>query len=193
MAYPVATGLPSQDAYGQYLPYATLAGEMTNPYQQYEAGYAQSVAAPITSKSQTYSFVMENLGKTPPRPRRRPDEIDRKYLCGWNGCEKAYGTLNHLNGHVTAQDHGQKRTSQEFSKVREERKARKKEKEAIRKANEERSGPDPNCSPLSSYSQLGQQMHYRLVGAGPASGGAPFTYEHPHLSRYTPERGSFAP
>ena len=32
------------------------------------------------------------------------------YKCGWNGCDKAYGTLNHLNAHVTMQSHGQKRT-----------------------------------------------------------------------------------
>lgn len=32
------------------------------------------------------------------------------YKCGWNGCEKAYGTLNHLNAHVTMQGHGSKRT-----------------------------------------------------------------------------------
>lgn len=32
------------------------------------------------------------------------------YKCGWNGCEKAYGTLNHLNAHVTMQGHGPKRT-----------------------------------------------------------------------------------
>lgn len=32
------------------------------------------------------------------------------YKCGWNGCEKAYGTLNHLNAHVTMQSHGVKRT-----------------------------------------------------------------------------------
>jgi hypothetical protein len=32
------------------------------------------------------------------------------YKCGWNGCEKAYGTLNHLNAHVTMQSHGSKRT-----------------------------------------------------------------------------------
>lgn len=38
------------------------------------------------------------------------------YKCGWNGCEKAYGTLNHLNAHVTMQSHGAKRTPEgEFS------------------------------------------------------------------------------
>lgn len=44
------------------------------------------------------------------RPRRRYEEIERMYKCGWNGCEKAYGTLNHLNAHVTMQSHGAKRT-----------------------------------------------------------------------------------
>jgi len=32
------------------------------------------------------------------------------YKCGWDGCEKAYGTLTHLNAHVFMQSHGQKRT-----------------------------------------------------------------------------------
>ena len=32
------------------------------------------------------------------------------YKCGFQGCEKAYGTLNHLNAHVTMQSHGPKRT-----------------------------------------------------------------------------------
>lgn len=43
------------------------------------------------------------------RPRRRFDEIERLYTCGWGGCEKAYGTLNHLNAHVAMQKHGEKR------------------------------------------------------------------------------------
>jgi hypothetical protein len=60
------------------------------------------------------------------------------YKCGWNGCEKAYGTLNHLNAHVTMQSHGQKRTPEEFKEIRKEWKARKKEEENQRKADEER-------------------------------------------------------
>lgn len=43
------------------------------------------------------------------RPRRRFDEIERLYRCGWGGCEKSYGTLNHLNAHVAMQQHGEKR------------------------------------------------------------------------------------
>lgn len=49
------------------------------------------------------------------RPRRRYEEIERMYKCGWNGCEKAYGTLNHLNAHVTMQSHGPKRTPEGMS------------------------------------------------------------------------------
>jgi hypothetical protein len=39
------------------------------------------------------------------------------YKCGWNGCEKAYGTLNHLNAHVTMQSHGSKRTPEGQSEL----------------------------------------------------------------------------
>lgn len=88
------------------------------------------------------------------------------YKCGWNGCEKAYGTLNHLNAHVTMQGHGPKRTPDgmacvaprplvtsavdsrskyekltfelEFKEIRKEWKQRKKEEDAQRKADEER-------------------------------------------------------
>lgn len=60
------------------------------------------------------------------------------YKCGWNGCEKAYGTLNHLNAHVTMQSHGVKRTPEEFKEIRKEWKLRKKEEELARKTEEER-------------------------------------------------------
>jgi hypothetical protein len=45
----------------------------------------------------------------PRRKRRKYEEIERRYHCGWNGCTKAYGTLNHLNDHVSLQNHGVKR------------------------------------------------------------------------------------
>lgn len=77
------------------------------------------------------------------------------YKCGWEGCEKAYGTLNHLNAHVTMQSHGQKRTPEgeltfntlhyddtnmlwpEFKEIRKEWKQKKKEEEAIRKSDDD--------------------------------------------------------
>ena len=60
--------------------------------------------------STVYSFVPIPGTHQQKRPRRRYEEIERMYKCGWNGCEKAYGTLNHLNAHVTMQSHGPKRT-----------------------------------------------------------------------------------
>ena len=55
------------------------------------------------------TFVSTGGSGPKKRPRRRFDEIERLYTCGWNGCEKAYGTLNHLNAHVAMQKHGIKR------------------------------------------------------------------------------------
>jgi hypothetical protein len=55
-------------------------------------------------------FISLGAGPAPKkRPRRRYDEIERLYKCGWSGCEKSYGTLNHLNAHVAMQKHGEKR------------------------------------------------------------------------------------
>ncbi|KAJ9663587.1 hypothetical protein H2201_005548 [Coniosporium apollinis] len=88
--------------------------------------------------STVYSFVPIPGAQQHKRPRRRYEEIERMYKCGWNGCEKAYGTLNHLNAHVTMQSHGQKRTPEEFKEIRKEWKAKKKEEEAARKAEDER-------------------------------------------------------
>lgn len=58
----------------------------------------------------TYSFVALPGNTVKKRPRRRYDEIERLYLCSWPDCNKSYGTLNHLNAHVTMQKHGAKRS-----------------------------------------------------------------------------------
>ncbi|KAJ5607932.1 hypothetical protein N7537_004551 [Penicillium hordei] len=104
-------------------------------YGQQHHGLPGPYASPATT---VYSFVPIPGAQQHKRPRRRYEEIERMYKCGWNGCEKAYGTLNHLNAHVTMQSHGAKRTPEEFKEIRKEWKARKKEEEAQRKAIEER-------------------------------------------------------
>ncbi|KAL7421105.1 hypothetical protein Q5752_003989 [Cryptotrichosporon argae] len=63
------------------------------------------------------------------RPRRRYDEIERLYLCGFNGCEKSYGTLNHLNAHVAMQKHGEKRLPSEFKEMRKAWRKKKREQQ----------------------------------------------------------------
>ncbi|KAM6497083.1 Zn finger family DNA binding protein [Amanita muscaria] len=78
------------------------------------------------SANRTYSFVALPGNAVKKRPRRRYDEIERLYHCSWPNCAKAYGTLNHLNAHVTMQKHGSKRSPSEFKELRKQwRKAKK--------------------------------------------------------------------
>ncbi|KAI5794686.1 hypothetical protein FPQ18DRAFT_257261 [Pyronema domesticum] len=95
--------------------------------------HAQHPGTPLVH---AHSFVPIPGATQNKRPRRRYEEIERMYKCGWNGCENAYGTLNHLNIHVTNKGHGAKRTPDEFKEIRKEWKARKKEEEAQRKIKE---------------------------------------------------------
>ncbi|KAI0480628.1 hypothetical protein GGR56DRAFT_283657 [Xylariaceae sp. FL0804] len=117
------------------------AGHMPHPHQMPFPPHTPTTGPPGRPAQygvqQVYSFVPIPGAQQHKRPRRRYEEIERMYKCGWNGCEKAYGTLNHLNAHVTMQSHGTKRTPEEFKEIRKEWKARKKEEEQQRKAAEE--------------------------------------------------------
>ncbi|KAH6915919.1 Zn finger family DNA binding protein [Coprinopsis sp. MPI-PUGE-AT-0042] len=77
-----------------------------------------------------FSFIALPGNAVKKRPRRRFDEIERLYRCKFEGCTKAYGTLNHLNAHVTMQKHGEKRSPLEFRDLRKQWKAAKKEAES---------------------------------------------------------------
>ncbi|KAJ2976785.1 hypothetical protein NQ176_g4741 [Zarea fungicola] len=103
---------PNSNMYAQPRPEWGNYGQHTGaPLTPGHPVYGQSPAsAPQQRPSQVYSFVPIPGAQQHKRPRRRYEEIERMYKCGWNGCEKAYGTLNHLNAHVTMQSHGQKRT-----------------------------------------------------------------------------------
>ncbi|KAF9047134.1 hypothetical protein BDZ89DRAFT_890121, partial [Hymenopellis radicata] len=81
------------------------------------------------SDSKRYSFVALPGNAVKKRPRRRYDEIERLYQCSWPDCNKAYGTLNHLNAHVTMQKHGPKRNPNEFKELRKQWRKAKKESE----------------------------------------------------------------
>lgn len=59
-----------------------------------------------------------DMHSKPKRKRRRKEEIERMYRCGWQGCTKAYGTLNHLNIHARLMGHGPKRLPTEFTEIR---------------------------------------------------------------------------
>jgi hypothetical protein len=60
---------------------------------------------PRDSMEKNYSFVAIPGANQRKRPRRRYDEIERLYHCTWPNCTKSYGTLNHLNAHVSMQKH----------------------------------------------------------------------------------------
>jgi hypothetical protein len=145
--------------------------------------------------STVYSFVPIPGAQQHKRPRRRYEEIERMYKCGWNGCEKAYGTLNHLNAHVTMQAHGNKRTPEEFKEIRKEWKAKKKEEDAQRKLEEERHRtgdsrvPHDNGADGASYGAVRQPVgmpgqtpgHQTLppLGYQPAATGEGMTPHYP--------------
>ncbi|KAK3692032.1 hypothetical protein B0T22DRAFT_1761 [Podospora appendiculata] len=184
----------SASLYGQPRPDWAGYGGQQGPGQPIPPGHhvfpqTPTSAPPQARPNQVYSFVPIPGAQQHKRPRRRYEEIERMYKCGWNGCEKAYGTLNHLNAHVTMQAHGQKRTPEEFKEIRKEWKARKKEEEAARKADEERQrqaaataaaqngGPDPQSGadgsqPSTTYSGT-RPVQLPPIGYQPAQYPAP--------------------
>ncbi|KAG9246120.1 hypothetical protein BJ878DRAFT_417617 [Calycina marina] len=170
-------GHPQQGAMYQQ-PRPDWAGYAGQPHQQQHAmPYASGAHTPTSAASagarpgqphlsQVYSFVPIPGAQQHKRPRRRYEEIERMYKCGWEGCEKAYGTLNHLNAHVTMQSHGAKRTPEEFKEIRKEWKARKKEEESQRKQDDERHrGPNPEVQHVEGHGAY-QQSRPQLPPIG---------------------------
>ncbi|EGD95147.1 C2H2 transcription factor [Trichophyton tonsurans CBS 112818] len=168
---------------------------MPGPYSSPASVSSASPAATAGPRpGQVFSFVPIPGSQQHKRPRRRYEEIERMYKCGWNGCEKAYGTLNHLNAHVTMQSHGAKRSPDEFKEIRKEWKARKKEEDNQRKAAEEReraaaqanqvdsngapSGSGQPSQPTTSYA-AGVRPQLPPIGYQPADGQVPGQYGAP--------------
>ncbi|KAI1486158.1 hypothetical protein F5X96DRAFT_673929 [Biscogniauxia mediterranea] len=138
-SYPQSAGSLYAQPRPDWANYGHPQGQIPHPHQVFPHTPTSAPPGRPTQygAQQVYSFVPIPGAQQHKRPRRRYEEIERMYKCGWNGCEKAYGTLNHLNAHVTMQSHGQKRTPEEFKEIRKEWKARKKEEEQQRKAAEE--------------------------------------------------------
>ncbi|KAI4226524.1 MAG: hypothetical protein L6R36_003120 [Xanthoria steineri] len=161
-------------------PHGMPGGPYSSPGSAVSAGGQVATAGPRSG--QVYSFVPIPGAQQHKRPRRRYEEIERMYKCGWHGCEKAYGTLNHLNAHVTMQSHGNKRTPEEFKEIRKEWKQRKKEEEAQRKSEDERQrgsqggqsvdgqSNDPAQTPTGQNYAPGARPHLPPIGYAPAGG-----------------------
>lgn len=100
----------AEDHYGPSPPGTGTSTSSNNPnFTPYNLSNSNSGGNPNDS-NKTYSFVALPGNAIKKRPRRRYDEIERLYQCSWPDCSKAYGTLNHLNAHVTMQKHGSKRS-----------------------------------------------------------------------------------
>ncbi|ORE07446.1 hypothetical protein BCV72DRAFT_226711 [Rhizopus microsporus var. microsporus] len=76
-----------------------------NQNTQQRTRQLSNASSASSSVEKIYSFVEIPGTNQKKRPRRRYDEIERLYHCNWPGCTKAYGTLNHLNAHVSMQKH----------------------------------------------------------------------------------------
>ncbi|KAH8104141.1 hypothetical protein BXZ70DRAFT_905239 [Cristinia sonorae] len=123
----------------------------------------------------TYSFVSLPGNAVKKRPRRRYDEIERLYQCNFPNCTKAYGTLNHLNAHVTMQKHGTKRSPGEFKELRKQwRQAKKEAEEADRQR--ERHELARAQAVAHAHAHAHHTAHHGL--AHPS---------HPHLSPHHPQ------
>lgn len=68
-------------------------------------------------QQKVYSFVPLDVVTQKKRPRKKYNEVERLYQCTYQNCTKAYGTLNHLNAHVSMQGHVNITTISMFSQV----------------------------------------------------------------------------
>lgn len=128
-----------------------------------------------SSDGKQYSFVALPGNAVKKRPRRRYDEIERLYQCSWPSCSKAYGTLNHLNAHVTMQKHGAKRSPNEFKELRKQWRKSKKEEADARAA---------------ASAVMGRSTHHAYLQRGMHDSYSDVDYQlrsqSSHLDRFTP-------
>ncbi len=106
-----ARGMPS--VFGSYpapMPHGSPTDLSVRRHSDAPAARRDSETLTTLSSGGQHTQFSSHIGPTPKkRPRRKFDQIERLYLCGFEGCEKSYGTLNHLNAHVSMQKHGIKR------------------------------------------------------------------------------------
>ncbi|KAF9416733.1 hypothetical protein BGZ94_010150 [Podila epigama] len=131
------------------------------------------------NNSKLYSFIPLSGVNTKKRPRRRFDEIERLYVCNWGECEKSYGTLNHLNAHVSMQKHGPKRDPIEFKELRKAwRRHKRAEEEAAKQA--AAFHQQQNQHPLQICEPMLNNMHAHPMAVHPMSHHQPHQLPHPH-------------
>lgn len=88
------------------------------PNAEANAGTPSAVTSPERAQTMQQPRFVSFSGPTKRRRRRKYNEIVRLYACNHPKCPKAYGTLNHLNAHVSLHKHGPRRRPDEFREIR---------------------------------------------------------------------------
>ncbi|ODQ80764.1 hypothetical protein BABINDRAFT_160978 [Babjeviella inositovora NRRL Y-12698] len=120
-AAPLPLVLPTLDSRLELLPEEDSAHQrsFSSPVRSARAHACITAASsPTRSLGHTRSCSEPSPDTKEKRKRRKKEEIVRLYLCGYQGCDKAYGTLNHLNIHTRLMGHGAKRLPEEFKEIR---------------------------------------------------------------------------
>ena len=48
------------------------------------------------------------------RPRRKYDQVQRRFSCPYPNCKKSYGSISHLNTHIRQKGHGKPLRTSDF-------------------------------------------------------------------------------
>ncbi|KAH9940812.1 uncharacterized protein BXZ73DRAFT_75354 [Epithele typhae] len=177
------TGLPSPPAHARPSPakqLASIPAMRPSPNLQAPLPGAGASATPRGGgpNSKTYSFVSLAGNAVKKRPRRRYDEIERLYQCSWPNCTKAYGTLNHLNAHVTMQRHGAKRSPNEFKDLRKKWRQEKKEAEEAEREREREQHAQALAMREMQMSQMSDYEQARFAPRRRVSMAEPYSDHH---------------
>lgn len=96
------------------------------PQPYHNSHYNQPIHLQQPSHHQHYNqHIHQTTQPKKKRPRRKANEMERLYACNYKNCKNSYGTLNHLNAHITFKRHGPKRKPEEFKQIRELYKSKK--------------------------------------------------------------------
>ncbi|KAI9272378.1 hypothetical protein EDC94DRAFT_511857 [Helicostylum pulchrum] len=135
----------------------------------------------ITNNSQkVFSFVPLPGLNQKKRPRRKFHEVERLYQCNYQDCSKSYGTLNHLNAHVSMQRHGPKRQPTEFKELRKMWRKQKRD-------NKQRSNSRSTSSSLDDHEEGQQEQslsNNSMLGHSANNAGPILSHHHEYMPPY---------
>ncbi|KAI9362349.1 hypothetical protein BD770DRAFT_425411 [Pilaira anomala] len=179
LSSPIPTSYPKQQVYAPPKPNTQSLDDSLNTnsstfYQRSDVDvyptpstyYPPSSVMDQREEHRIYSFMPLESVFQQKRPRRKFNEIERLYQCNFYNCTKAYGTLNHLNAHISMQEHGPKRLPIEFKELRKQLRKTKAQASAIKAKNE------------FTESQTSKKDHYREYNMMPQ----PSSYHPQHIA-----------